>query len=275
MNIRGTTLLVLPLAALALGAGCAKVIVRARGRPAQAAGRADAGQGRRGRHHRDTQLRAQGIPRQRGLRGAARRRAHGTSSRRSSAPSSPRRKVFDSVDAARLEPGILAIFEPRIEQYSFANAQGDRRHLLRRHHPLPDRASTRRTAAGRHVDAHGLRQRTGAEDRQRPGRARDRRLRGDARCGREISDAVPDAGRGEAVAAVPGAGAEGKRRCRAVPRPLRPRRISPSKRCRSTTACGGDASAATPPPAPSSGSSGFFSAVRIRWRLQTPATTSL
>jgi hypothetical protein len=31
--------------------------------------------------------------------------------------------VFDSVDAARLEPGILAIFEPRIEQFSFANAK--------------------------------------------------------------------------------------------------------------------------------------------------------
>jgi hypothetical protein len=32
-------------------------------------------------------------------------------------------KLFDSVDAARLEPGILAIFEPRIEQFSFANAK--------------------------------------------------------------------------------------------------------------------------------------------------------
>jgi hypothetical protein len=32
-------------------------------------------------------------------------------------------KIFDSVDAARLEPGILAIFEPRIEQFSFANAK--------------------------------------------------------------------------------------------------------------------------------------------------------
>jgi hypothetical protein len=32
-------------------------------------------------------------------------------------------KVFDSIDAARLEPGILAIFEPRIEQFSFANAK--------------------------------------------------------------------------------------------------------------------------------------------------------
>ena len=32
-------------------------------------------------------------------------------------------KVFESVDAARLEPGILAIFEPRIEQFSFANAK--------------------------------------------------------------------------------------------------------------------------------------------------------
>ena len=32
-------------------------------------------------------------------------------------------KVFESVDAARVEPGILAIFEPRIEQFSFANAK--------------------------------------------------------------------------------------------------------------------------------------------------------
>jgi hypothetical protein len=32
-------------------------------------------------------------------------------------------KVFESVDEARLEPGILAIFEPRIEQFSFANAK--------------------------------------------------------------------------------------------------------------------------------------------------------
>ena len=32
-------------------------------------------------------------------------------------------KMFDSVDAARKEPGLLAIFEPRIEQFSFANAK--------------------------------------------------------------------------------------------------------------------------------------------------------
>jgi hypothetical protein len=32
-------------------------------------------------------------------------------------------KMFDSVDAARLEPGIMAIFEPRIEQFSFAGAR--------------------------------------------------------------------------------------------------------------------------------------------------------
>ena len=32
-------------------------------------------------------------------------------------------KMFDSVDAARLEPGLLAIFEPRIDQFSFANAK--------------------------------------------------------------------------------------------------------------------------------------------------------
>lgn len=31
--------------------------------------------------------------------------------------------MFDSVDAARLEPGLLAIFEPRIEQFSFAMAK--------------------------------------------------------------------------------------------------------------------------------------------------------
>src|SRR3954452_2498896 len=32
-------------------------------------------------------------------------------------------KIFESVDAARLEPGLMAIFEPRIEQFSFANAK--------------------------------------------------------------------------------------------------------------------------------------------------------
>jgi hypothetical protein len=32
-------------------------------------------------------------------------------------------KLFDSVDAARLDPGVLAIFEPRIEQFSFANSK--------------------------------------------------------------------------------------------------------------------------------------------------------
>jgi hypothetical protein len=32
-------------------------------------------------------------------------------------------KFFDTVDAARLEPGIMAIFEPRIEQFSFANSR--------------------------------------------------------------------------------------------------------------------------------------------------------
>ena len=32
-------------------------------------------------------------------------------------------KMFESVDAARLEPGLLAIFEPRIEQFSFASAK--------------------------------------------------------------------------------------------------------------------------------------------------------
>jgi hypothetical protein len=32
-------------------------------------------------------------------------------------------KLFESVDAARVEPGLLAIFEPRIEQFSFANAK--------------------------------------------------------------------------------------------------------------------------------------------------------
>ena len=32
-------------------------------------------------------------------------------------------KIFDSVDQARSEPGLLAIFEPRIEQFSFANAK--------------------------------------------------------------------------------------------------------------------------------------------------------
>ena len=32
-------------------------------------------------------------------------------------------KFFDTVDAARLEPGLMAIFEPRIEQFSFASSK--------------------------------------------------------------------------------------------------------------------------------------------------------
>jgi hypothetical protein len=32
-------------------------------------------------------------------------------------------KMFDTVDAARLEPGLMAIFEPRIEQFSFASSK--------------------------------------------------------------------------------------------------------------------------------------------------------
>jgi hypothetical protein len=32
-------------------------------------------------------------------------------------------RMFDSVDLARLEPGLMAIFEPRIEQFSFASAK--------------------------------------------------------------------------------------------------------------------------------------------------------
>jgi hypothetical protein len=32
-------------------------------------------------------------------------------------------KFFEDLDSARKEPGLLAIFEPRIEQYSFANAK--------------------------------------------------------------------------------------------------------------------------------------------------------
>ena len=32
-------------------------------------------------------------------------------------------KMFDSIDAARVEPGLLAIFEPRIEQFSFASSK--------------------------------------------------------------------------------------------------------------------------------------------------------
>ena len=32
-------------------------------------------------------------------------------------------RMFESVDAARLEPGLMAIFEPRIEQFSFASAK--------------------------------------------------------------------------------------------------------------------------------------------------------
>ena len=57
--------------------------------------------------------------------------------------------MFDSVDAARLEPGLLAIFEPRIEQFSFASAREDRRHVLRGDHPLPDPDLRAQRRAGR------------------------------------------------------------------------------------------------------------------------------
>ena len=118
-------------------------------------------------------------------------------------------KVFETVDAARLEPGILAIFEPRIEQFSFANAKETGgvycavtiRYQIGIYAPNGEQVDT--------LTLTGLRQRARAEDRQRRGRARDRGLRGDARCGREIPHAVPGAGCGEAAARFAGADAEG------------------------------------------------------------------
>jgi hypothetical protein len=88
--------------------------------------------------------------------------------------------MFESVDAARLEPGLLAIFEPRIEQFSFASARETGWHVLRGDHPLPDRGFRTQRRTGRHAHAHGLWQRAGTQDRQRRGRAGDCRLRGDA-----------------------------------------------------------------------------------------------
>jgi hypothetical protein len=122
MNIRGTKLLMLPLAALVLGAGCAKVIVRPEGdlpRALVVPTPAKVGvvvTNETGNYvHKESRA---SVDYEAQL-GAAHKhiveeifRAEFTDA-----------KVFDSVDAARLEPGILAIFEPRIEQFSFANAK--------------------------------------------------------------------------------------------------------------------------------------------------------
>ena len=89
-------------------------------------------------------------------------------------------RMFDSVDAARLEPGLMAIFEPRIEQFSFASAKetgGIYCAVTIRYQIFIYRAEWR---TGRYAHAHRLWQRTGAEDRQWRGRARHRGLRGDA-----------------------------------------------------------------------------------------------
>jgi hypothetical protein len=122
MNIRRATQLLLPLAALSLSAGCAKVIVRPEGdlpkalvvptpakvgvvvtpetgnyihKESRASVDYEAQLGASHKHIVEEVFRAEFTE----------------------------MKLFESVDAARLEPGLLAIFEPRIEQFSFANAK--------------------------------------------------------------------------------------------------------------------------------------------------------
>lgn len=122
MNTRRALQLTVPLAVMAFGAGCSAVIVRPEGdlpkplvvpTPAKVAVVVTPETGnyvhkeQRASVNYEAQL------------GAAHRhmmeeifRAEFTEA-----------KLFESVDAARLEPGVLAIFEPRIEQFSFANAK--------------------------------------------------------------------------------------------------------------------------------------------------------
>jgi hypothetical protein len=122
MNIRRATQLVLPLAALALGAGCAKVIVRPEGdlpralvvpTPAKVAVVVtnETGNYVHKESRASVDYEAQLGPAHKHIVEEI-FRAEFTDA-----------KIFDSVDAARLEPGVLAIFEPRIEQFSFANAK--------------------------------------------------------------------------------------------------------------------------------------------------------
>ena len=76
-------------------------------------------------------------------------------------------KLFDTVDAARLEPGLMAIFEPRIEQFSFASAKETGgvycavtiRYQIFIYAPNGELVDT--------LTLTGLRQRSGAQDRQR------------------------------------------------------------------------------------------------------------
>ncbi len=118
-------------------------------------------------------------------------------------------KLFDTVDAARLEPGLLAIFEPRIEQFSFANAKetGGIYCAVTIRYQIGIYAPN-----GEQVDMLTL---TGYGSGPAPkiGNGQDElamaALRGHARCGGEIPHAVPGAGRGEAVARLAGADAEG------------------------------------------------------------------
>lgn len=122
MNTRRVTQLVLPLAALALGAGCSTVLVRPEGdlpkplvvpTPAKVAVVVT---NETGNYVHKEQRASVNYEAQLGA-------AHKHMVEEIFKAEFTEAKVFDTVDAARLEPGILAIFEPRIEQFSFANAK--------------------------------------------------------------------------------------------------------------------------------------------------------
>ena len=115
----------------------------------------------------------------------------------------------------------MAIFEPRIEQFSFASAKetgGVYCAVTIRYQILIYAPN------GELIDTLTL---TGYGSGPAPkiGNGEEElgiaALRGHARCGGEIPHAVPGAGRGEAAAGFAGAGAEGAARCRVRPKPRR------------------------------------------------------
>ena len=119
--------------------------------------------------------------------------------------------MFATVDAARLEPGLLAIFEPRIEQFSFASAKETGgvycavtiRYQIYIYAPNGELVDTL-TLTG-YGSGRAPRSATAKKSWRSP-------PRGDARCGGEIPHAVPGPGPGEAAAGFAGADAESETR---------------------------------------------------------------
>jgi len=65
-------------------------------------------------------------------------------------------REFSELEAARKSEGLQAIFEPRIEQYSFATAQETGRRLRRGDDPLSRQCARARWRSVRQLDADGL-----------------------------------------------------------------------------------------------------------------------